>query len=79
MKTISTQARLMSLAMALVTTAVVLGSTVAGMQWSAESQPALIVMEKVTDQADRSAVNDAPSADRLAQRPVLPAPPSADG
>jgi len=24
-------------------------------------------------------VNDAPSADRLAQRPVLPAPPSADG
>ena len=48
MKTISTQARLLSLAMALITTAVVLGSTVAGMQWSAESQPAVVVMEKVT-------------------------------
>jgi hypothetical protein len=48
MKTISTQARLMSLAMAFITTAVVLGSTVAGMQWSAESQPALVVMEKAT-------------------------------
>ena len=47
-KTISTQARLMSFAMALITTAVVLGSTVAGMQWSAESQPAVVVMEKVT-------------------------------
>ena len=48
MKTTSTQARLLSLALALITTAVVLGSTVAGMQWSAESQPALVVMEKVT-------------------------------
>jgi len=48
MKTISTQARLMSLALAIVATTVVLGSTVAGMQWSAESQPALVVMEKVT-------------------------------
>ena len=48
MKTISTQARLISFAMALITTAVVLGSTVAGMQWSAESQPALVVMEEVT-------------------------------
>jgi len=48
MKTTSTQARLLSLVLALVTTAVVLGSTVAGMQWSAESQPALVVMEKVT-------------------------------
>jgi hypothetical protein len=46
MNTISTQARLISFAMALVATAVVLGSTVAGMQWSAESQPALVVMEK---------------------------------
>ena len=60
MKTISTQARLLSLAMALVATTVVLGSTVAGMQWSAESQPALVVMEKVDRQADRSAVNRAP-------------------
>ena len=48
MKTISTQARLISFAMALIATAVVLGSTVAGMQWSAETQPALVVMEKVT-------------------------------
>lgn len=48
MKTISTQARLISFAMALITTAVVLGSTIAGMQWSAESQPSLVVMEKVT-------------------------------
>jgi hypothetical protein len=48
MKTISTQARLMSLVMAVATTVVVLGSTVAGMQSSAESQPQLVVMEKVT-------------------------------
>lgn len=48
MKTISTQARLMSLALAAVTTAVVLGSTIAGMQASAESQPTLVVMDKVT-------------------------------
>jgi hypothetical protein len=48
MKTISTSARLMSFALAVITAAVVLGSTVAGMQASAESQPALIVMEKVT-------------------------------
>jgi hypothetical protein len=46
MKTISTQARLMSLAMAVIATTVVLGSTVAGMQWSAESQPAFVAMEK---------------------------------
>lgn len=48
MKTISTQARLTSLAMAVVTTVVVLGSTVAGMQISAESQPMVVVLEKVT-------------------------------
>lgn len=48
MKTLSTQARLASLALALATTVVVLGSTVAGMQFSAESQPTLVVMEKVT-------------------------------
>ena len=48
MNTISAQARLMSLALAFIATAVVLGSTVAGMQWSAESQPQLVVMEKVT-------------------------------
>jgi len=48
MNTISFQARLMSLALAVATTLVVLGSTVAGMQLSAESQPALVVMEKVT-------------------------------
>ena len=48
MKTISTQARLMSLVMAVVTTAVVLGSTVAGMQASAESQPMVVVLEKAT-------------------------------
>jgi hypothetical protein len=48
MKTISTQARLTSLVLALATTVMVLGSTVAGMQWSAETQPALVVMEKVT-------------------------------
>ncbi len=48
MKTISLQARLTSLALAVVTAVVVLGSTVAGMQASAESQPTLVVMEKVT-------------------------------
>ncbi|MGZ8274039.1 MAG: hypothetical protein ACXWUM_08990 [Burkholderiaceae bacterium] len=48
MKTISTQARLTSLAMAVATTVVVLGSTVAGMQISAESQPMVVVLEKVT-------------------------------
>ena len=48
MKTISTQARLMSLALAVATTALVLGSTVAGMQLSAESQPMVVVLEKVT-------------------------------
>ena len=48
MKTISAQARLTSLVLALTTTAVVLGSTVAGMQYSAESQPLVVVMEKVT-------------------------------
>jgi hypothetical protein len=48
MKTISTQARLMSAVLAVVTTAVVIGSTVAGMQLSAESQPTLVVMDKVT-------------------------------
>jgi hypothetical protein len=42
------QIRLMSFALAVVTSAVVLGSTLAGMQWSAESQPAVVVMEKVT-------------------------------
>jgi hypothetical protein len=48
MKTISTQARLMSLVLAVATTVVVLGSTVAGMQASAESQPLVVVLEKVT-------------------------------
>jgi hypothetical protein len=48
MKTISTQARLMSLVMAVATTVVVLGSTVAGMQASAESQPLVVVLEKAT-------------------------------
>jgi hypothetical protein len=48
MKTTSLQIRLMSLALAVITASVVLGSTVAGMQWSAESQPTLVVMEKVT-------------------------------
>jgi hypothetical protein len=48
MKTISTQARLMSLILAVATTVVVLGSTVAGMQASAESQPLVVVLEKVT-------------------------------
>jgi hypothetical protein len=48
MKTISTQARLMSLVMAVATTVVVLGSTVVGMQTSAESQPMVVVLEKVT-------------------------------
>jgi hypothetical protein len=47
MKT-ATQIRLISFVLALATSAVVLGSTVAGMQYSAESQPALVVMEKVT-------------------------------
>lgn len=47
MKT-AAQVRLMSFVLAVATTAVVLGSTVAGMQWSAESQPAVVVMEKVT-------------------------------
>ena len=47
MKT-AAQVRLMSFVFAVATTAVVLGSTVAGMQWSAESQPAVVVMEKVT-------------------------------
>ena len=48
MKTISTEARLMSLALAVITSVVVLGSTVAGMQASAESQPMVVVLEKVT-------------------------------
>jgi hypothetical protein len=48
MKTISTQARLMSLVLAVATTVVVLGSTVAGMQSSAESQPMVVVLDKVT-------------------------------
>ena len=48
MKTISTQARLMSLVMAVATTVVVLGITVVGMESSAESQPLVVVMEKVT-------------------------------
>jgi hypothetical protein len=48
MKTISSKARLTSLVLAVATTAVVIGSTVAGMQLSAESQPTLVVMDKVT-------------------------------
>ena len=47
MKT-ATQIRLTSFVLAVATTTVVLGSTVAGMQFSAESQPTLVVMEKVT-------------------------------
>jgi hypothetical protein len=48
MRTISTSARLMSLAMALATTALVIGSTIVGMERSAENQPLIVVMEKVT-------------------------------
>ena len=48
MKTISTQARMTSLLLALITTVVVLGSTAAGMQISAEAQPAVVVMDKIT-------------------------------
>ncbi len=48
MKTISTRTRLTSLVLAAATTAVVLGSTVVGMQYSAETQPAVVVMEHVT-------------------------------
>jgi hypothetical protein len=48
MKTTSLQTRVASIILAAATTAVVLGSTVAGMQYSAEAQPALVVMEKVT-------------------------------
>jgi hypothetical protein len=48
MKTISLRTRLSSLVLAAATTAVVLGSTVAGMQYSAEAQPALVVMERIT-------------------------------
>jgi hypothetical protein len=48
MKTTTMQARLVALTLALTTTVVVLGSTVAGMQYSAESQPLVVVMEKVT-------------------------------
>jgi hypothetical protein len=47
MKTISMQARLTSLLLAVVTSAVVLGSTVAGLQGSGVS-PSVVVMEKVT-------------------------------
>jgi hypothetical protein len=47
MKT-STQIRLASFVLAVATSTLVLGSTLAGMQLSAESQPMLVVMEKVT-------------------------------
>ena len=47
MKTISTRTRLTSMVLAAATTAVVLGSTVAGMQYSAETQPAIVVMESI--------------------------------
>ncbi len=57
MKTISTQARLMSLVMAVATTVVVLGSTVVGMQSSAESQPLVVVHGEGDGQADRGAVS----------------------
>jgi hypothetical protein len=48
MKTTSTQVRVTSLLLALLTTAVVLGGTVVGMQASAESQPVLLALEKAT-------------------------------
>jgi len=47
MKTISMQARMTSLVLAVVTSAVVLGSTVAGLQGGSVS-PSVVVMEKVT-------------------------------
>jgi hypothetical protein len=48
MKTISTQARVMSLVLAIAMSTAVLGATVAGMERSAESQPLLVVLEKIT-------------------------------
>ena len=47
MKTISMQARMTSLLLAVVTSAVVLGSTVVGLQGGSVS-PSVVVMEKVT-------------------------------
>ena len=47
MKTISTQVRMTSLLLAVVTSAVVLGSTVTGLQ-SGSVSPSVVVMEKVT-------------------------------
>jgi hypothetical protein len=48
MKTASLQTRLTSLLFAALTSATVLGATVAGMQHGTESQPAVVVMEHVT-------------------------------
>jgi hypothetical protein len=48
MKAISTQMRLTSLLLAVLTSATVLGATVAGMQAGSPSEPALVVLEKVT-------------------------------
>lgn len=47
MKTISMQVRLTSLLLAVAMSAVVLGSTVVGMQ-AGEMQPTVVVLEKVT-------------------------------
>lgn len=51
MKPISTQTRVASLLLALLTTSVILGATVIGMQATAESQPMLVVLERMTTRA----------------------------
>jgi hypothetical protein len=48
MKTISTKTRMTSLALAVLTSVVVLGSTVAGMQAGNVPDAPMVVMEKVT-------------------------------
>jgi hypothetical protein len=48
MKAISMQARLTSLLLAVLASAAVLGSTVAGMQAGGPSDPAVVVMEHIT-------------------------------
>jgi hypothetical protein len=48
MKATSTQVRVTSLLLALLTTAVVLGGTVIGMQAGTESPPVLLVLDKAT-------------------------------
>lgn len=51
MKPISTQTRVASLLLALLTTSVIMGATVIGMQADAESQPMLLVLERMTTKA----------------------------